>query len=231
MTRRLLPLAALLLAAVAAPAAAQVGHLPDQSPFVDIEYRQSLTTSVGYFFAPSDPAGVAPQAGPLARIQYDIYLGGPASFTARLGTALLDRNVIDPARPAATRLLGVERRPLTTMDIGFSFALTGAKSYHGFVPLIHTGFGLVSNLTGADPGGLSIGTRFAFAYGAGLRYVSRSRWAVRADLGSHFYQLRYPDRYFQTALDSTSVLPAGASKSRWLNNPAVTVGLSYQLFR
>lgn len=228
--RALVP-AALTLVALARPVAAQVGHVPAESPFIDLLYRQSLTVSSGYLFTGIDPAGVAPQSGPVTRVQYDAYLGGPASFTARFATALVDRRVLDPARPASTRELGVERRPLSMLDLGFSFALTGAKSFHGFVPLIHTGVGIVSNLKGADPGGLKLGTRFALTYGGGLRYVSSSRWSVRADVGTHLYQLRYPDRYFEAALDSTSVLPNGSSKSKWLNNPAVTVGLSYQLFR
>jgi hypothetical protein len=219
------------LTLLARGAAAQVGSLPQNSPFVDIDYRQSFTTMGGYFFAPTDAANVAPQSGPFVGVQYDIYLGGPASFTARVGSAIVDRNVIDPARPQARRLLGVERRPLTMADVGFSFALTGGKTFHGFVPLVHGGIGLASNLKGADPGGLSLGTRFAFAYGVGLRYVPGGRWAVRADLGYHAFQLRYPDAYLEPALDSTSVLPTTHSKSNWLNNKAVTFGVSYQLFR
>jgi hypothetical protein len=222
---------ALVFGASARRAAAQVGHAPEQSPFIDLEARQTLTFEGGYLFTAKDPAGVAPRSGPLARVQYDVFLGGPAWFTARLGSALVERTVVDPARPLTTRVLGQERRPLTMLDAGFTFALTGAKSYKGIVPLIHTGLGLVSNGKGADPGGLSLGTRFALAYGVGMRYVGSGRLSMRVDAGRTMYQLRYPDRYFENALDSTSVLPSGASKSKWLNNTAVTLGASYQLFR
>jgi opacity protein-like surface antigen len=229
MTRARLLASAILV--VAARAGAQVGYPPERSPFEDLTYRHSLTTMGGYFFAATDAAGVAPQSGPFAGVQYDIFLAGPASFTARVGTALTERTVLDPARPASRRVLGTERRPLTLADVGFSFALTGSKSYRGLVPLVHGGVGLVSNLKGADPGGLSLGTRFAFAYGAGLRFVPNGRWAMRADLGYHSFQLRYPDRYLQPALDSTSVLPSTHTKSNWLNNKAVTLGVTYQLYR
>jgi opacity protein-like surface antigen len=228
--RRLTIVASALLVG-AGSAGAQVGYPPERSPFVDLEYRQAFTTMAGYFFGDSDPAGVAPQGAPFVGVQYDVYLGGPASFTARLGSAIADRTVIDPARPVATRVLGVERRPLTMLDVGFTFSLTGGKSFRGLVPLVHGGLGLVSNLKGEDPGGLNLGTRFALAYGAGLRYVPNGRMAVRADVGYRAFQLRYPDRYFEPAIDSTSVLPTGSSKSKWLNNPTVTLGVSYQLFR
>jgi hypothetical protein len=229
LARALLGGAALVTAA--SSARAQVGYPAARSPFEDLTYRQSFSAMSGWFFAQDDAAHVAPQSGPFVGVQYDIYLGGPASFTARVGSAIVDRNVLDPARPASTRLLGVERRPLTMADVGFSFALTGGKSYHHLVPLVHGGIGIVSNFEGADPGGLNLGTRFAFAYGAGVRYVPSGRWAIRADVGYHLFQLRYPDRYLEPALDSTSVLPATHSKSNWLNNKSVTLGLTYQLFR
>ena len=54
--------------------------------------------------------------------------------------------MIDPARPVSRRVLGIEQRPLTLADVGFSFALTGQKSWHGLVPLVHLGAGLASNL-------------------------------------------------------------------------------------
>jgi hypothetical protein len=219
------------LVAAAGTVQGQVGHEPAQSPFVDLRYRSSLTPFAGYFSAADDPAGVAPQSAPLFGVRYDIYLGGPASFTARVASATTERTVIDPARPASRRVLGVEQRPLTLADVGFSFALTGQKSWHGLVPLINTGVGLATNFSGADPGGFNLGTRFALTYGAGLRIIPSGRLAFRVDAGRYAYQIRYPDRYFQPAIDSTQVLPTARSKSKWLNNAAVTLGASYQFFR
>jgi hypothetical protein len=227
--------AAALTALALAPVArvgAQVGYPTSQSPFEDLEYRQSLTLYSGYFRAASDRAAVAPQGGPLIGARYDISLAGPASFTARLGTVLSERTVLDPARSAGRRVLGTERRPIGLLDVGITLGLTGQKSWRGFVPTVHGGAGLASNFAGEDPGGFKFGTRFAIAYGAGLQYVPRgSAWSVRADVGSHLYQIRYPDRYFTAGLDSTSILPSGASKSSWTNNLGATLGISRQFFR
>ncbi|MDF1503361.1 hypothetical protein [Roseisolibacter sp. H3M3-2] len=230
MTRRLLAAAALALAAAAA--GAQVGFPPERSPFVDLEFRQATTVFGGWYGAAKDPAGIAPQSGPLVGARYDIYLGGPASFTARAATAISERNVLDPARREGNRLLGVERRPLTMADVGITLGLTGQKSWRGMVPTVHSGIGVVSNLASADPGGYRFGTRFHIAYGAGLRFVPRSSpWAVRADVGSYLFQIRYPDSYSTPGLDSTSILPSGSSKSKWTNNLGLTLGLSYQFSR
>ncbi len=211
---------------------AQVGYPPARSPFVDIDYRQNVTLLGGYYSARSDPAGVAPQGGPLVGVQYDLGFGGPAIFTTRVRTVLSERRVIDPIRPDEARLLGTERRPLTLADVGLTLALTGQRSVRGFVPLVHGGVGVASTFAGADPGGFDFGTSFAFAYGLGVRYVPRgTRWALRADLGSSLYRLRYPSTYTTPALDTTSVLPARSSLTRWLNNTAFTAGVSYQFRR
>ncbi len=234
-TRGPLAAAALSLAALlAAPAAlrAQVGYPPARSPFVDIDFRQQITLLGGYFSAKADPAGVAPQGGPMFGVQYDLGFGGPAIFTTRVRSVLSERRVIDPVRRANSRVLGTERRPVTLADVGLTLALTGQRSYRGLVPRVHGGVGVASNFRGADPGGFTFGTSFAFAYGLGVRYVpAGTRWALRADFGNTLYRVRYPREYTAPALDTTSVLPVDARLTRWLNNTAITAGVSYQFRR
>jgi hypothetical protein len=155
-----------------------------------------------------------------------------------------ERTVLDPARLPGDRVLGTERRPLTMIDAGLSLALTGGRTYRGFQPLVHVGAGVVSNFRGADPGGFQFGTSFALAYGLGLRYVPSpaSRYALRVDVGNSLYRVRYPTSYTQAQTgfgaaftgDSTKaapIVPANTALSRYRNNPAVTVGLSYLFHR
>lgn len=244
-TRAVLAIVALGGAASARSAAAQggeVGYPPARSPFADIVYNQSFTVLGGYFNAAKDPAGVAPQSGPLFGLQYDLG-SGPAIFTTRVRTVLSDRTVLDPARPANDRVLGTERRPLTMADLGLTLALTGPRTFHGIVPLIHTGAGVVTNFGGTDPGGFTFGTSFALAYGIGVRYVPSpaSPYAFRVDLGSTLYRVRYPASYARPSTgygplysgtpDSSSIVPANAALSRYRNNTAITVGVSYQFHR
>lgn len=244
-TRAVLAIVALGGAASARPAAAQggeVGYPPARSPFADIIYNQSFTVLGGYFHAAKDPAGVAPQSGPMFGLQYDLG-SGPAIFTTRVRTVLSDRTVLDPARPANDRVLGTERRPLTMADLGLTLALTGPRTFHGIVPLIHTGAGVVTNFGGTDPGGFTFGTSFALAYGIGVRYVPSpaARYAFRVDLGNTLYRVRYPASYARLSTgygplyagtpDSSSIIPANAALSRYRNNTAITVGVSYQFHR
>ena len=215
----------------AAPAAAQVGNPPQESPYEDIEFRQGVDVFGGWWFAGTDPAGVAPQSGPMIGVRYDLLLGGPAYLTARLGTVASERTVIDPAREAGDREVGTEKRPLTFIDVGITTALTGQKTWHELQPLLHLGVGAVTNFQGEDLGGFKVGTSFAFAYGAGVKWVPGGRFTYRGDVGGQLYRVRYPDRYFTPGLDETSVLPVDAGKSNWLNNLTVTLGVSYQFRR
>ena len=215
----------------AAPAAAQVGHLPQESPFEDIEFRQGIDVFAGWWRAGKDPAGVAPQSGPMLGVRYDLLLGGPAYLTTRLGTIASERTVLDPARPAGDRVIGTEKRPMTFFDLGITTALTGQKTWHQLQPLLHVGAGGITNFKGEDLGGFKVGTSFAFAYGAGVKWVPGGRLAYRADVGGQLYRVRYPDRYFTEGLDGTSVLPADDGRSSWINNLTVTFGVTYQFRR
>ena len=121
---------------------------------------------------------------------------------------------------------------MTLADVGLTVALTGQRSYRGLVPLVHLGAGVASNFQGADPGGYTFGTSFAFAYGLGVRYVPRAaRLAFRADLGNSTYRVRYPTGYATAGIDGTSVIAANARRQRYLNNTALTAGVSYQFRR
>ena len=227
--------AALLGVALALPAAAraqEVGYPPVRSPFEDLEFRQNVSFIAGYFSASKDPAGVAPRGGTMLGVQYDLGFGGPVLLTGRVRTVASERTALDPARPAGTRVLGTERRPLTIADVGITLALTGQRSFHRLVPLLRVGAGAASNFQGADPGGYTFGTSFAFDYGLGVRYVPRaSRVGFRVDLGNTLYRVRYPDGYAITGLDGTSVIAADARRQRYLSNTAVTAGVSYQFRR
>lgn len=221
--------------AVSMPAAAQtvdVGYPPPKSPFRDLEYHQELTFFGGYFSAAKDPAGAAPKAAPMEGIRYEVTVGGPAQLYARLARVNAERNVIDPSLPEATRHLGSQSWPVYLMDAGLSLNLTGQRTFHGIVPVVALGGGLVSDLdksVDADP--FNLGTTFAFSLGTGLRMVPGGRFQIRADVGTYLYQLKYPTQYYAASTDNTSVLPEKQVKNFWKRNGAFSLGVSYLLFR
>jgi Outer membrane protein beta-barrel domain len=223
----------LVCSGVALPLAAQVGHGPQQSPYIDLDYRQEASLFGGYYNAGTDHVGVAPQSGPMIGLRYDLRLGGPASLTSKLAYVSSKRTVIDPRRPADQRVVQSDASwPIYMADVGISINLTGQRSYRRIVPFVNAGVGVATDFKGgADVGAWRFGTPFAFSFGGGIKWVPAGNLQFRADVTDQLYQIKYPDSYYITASDGTSVLDLSDSKSDWTNNIGLSLGVSYLFFR
>lgn len=228
-------LLAIVFVFAAAPLAAQtvdVGYPPPRSPFRDLEFKHELTAFGGYYIAAKDPAGVAPRSAPMEGIRYELTVGGPVQFVAKIARVNSERQVINPLEPRATRDLGIQSWPIYLTDLGFSLNLTGQRSWHSVVPVVNLGIGLASDLDKKDDDDpFNIGTTFAFSLGGGLRIVPGGRFQMRADAGTWLYQYKYPTVYYSTTSDNTTVLGPKVAKNFWKKNLGLTLGASYLLFR
>ena len=224
---------AALLAVMAAPGSAQiVGRAPDDSPFRSLEFRQDVTLFTGWFDAGRDPAGVAPQDGAMVGARYSIRLAGPVDFMARTAFVFSERTVLNPRLGEADRVVGVESWPIMMVDANFTMNVTGQKSWHGLVPVVAGGIGLVSDFKAeADTGGFQFGTSFAFNLGAGLRWVATERMELRLDYTDYMYKIGYPSLYYLRAPDNTQVVPNTQPRSFWRHNAALTLGAAYRFWR
>ncbi len=206
----------------------QVGYPPAKSPYVDLPFSQEFTLLGGQYFAHRDIADVGPQSGMLTGVHYEWRAGGPAHLTGEFAYISSDRRLINPLKSEPGRELGQTARPLYTADVGLGLSLTGEKSWHRLVPEVGGGVGLISDLRSQpDSGGFLFGTRFAFNVSAGVRYLAGGKWQIRADIKDRLYTISYPQTFFTAPTGGTAVVTADAAKSYWLNNPALTLGLSY----
>ena len=224
-----------VLAAIAmlAPASisAQVGHLPQESPFKDTPYRQEITSYSGWYSGAEGSAGVGPQAGPIVGLRYEIRIGGPAFFSVHAGHAFSKRDVIDPLNPPATRHLGTKDVSLLLLDAGITVNLTGQKSWHGIIPFARFGAGVAANVgSRVDPANFAIGTPFALVLGTGVRWAPGGRWQFRFDVGDHLFRLNYPSTYGSIPQGGGDPVLAGKT-SEWRHNGVFTVGASYIISR
>ena len=227
--RQRIALALLLLVASSPALAQEVGHAPANSPYRDVAYKQEITPFAGYFTAGRDPAGVAPRSGPLVGARYEIRIGGPAQFMARVGHVWSERRMMDPTLPVASRDLGTSSTSLYLADVGIALNLTGQKSWRGLIPVVSGGAGVVSDFKSADVGGFRFGTQFAITVGGGVRWVPQdSRLQLRVDLADYLYQITYPTSY---VVDSEELPRVTRKQSAWTNNLALTAGVSYRFFR
>jgi len=212
-------------------AAAQVGHLPSKSPYEDLKVGQDVTIFLGQFNANIGPANVLPKSSLFGGVRYDVPIGGPGYFTARYSFIPSERNLLLPSKPRTTRVLSVENTNTHVVDVGFTIALPGRKTWHRLVPSVQVGTGLASDFTKVDTGGYQFGTKFAFTGGFNVKYMFKNNWAVRADATNYLWRNSYPDSYYAVASDTTRVLTPDISKKSWGGTWAWSLGMVIPIFR
>lgn len=232
-------LACALVTTAAVPLVAQVGYVPRESPYRDLRETQEITIFSGYYRAKKDAARIVPESGPMVGALYQWRPAGPANLNVSVARVASQRNVLDPEIPANCasastgncKLLGSFRWPLYFFDAGFALSLTGARSFYRVVPELKLGMGLASDFhTQPDVGDFAFGTRFAFNWGLGIRYVPGGRYQLRAELLNHLYSVKYPVTYYERASDGSTIF-TDQPRSAWLNNPGISIGLSYLFSR
>jgi len=209
----------------------RVGYPADKSPFRDLETPQRITLFTGYYNAGSDAVGAAPQSAPLIGLRYEVTLGGVAQFFTRAARVSSERQSYNPSLVAGARSLGKVSDPLWLADLGFSFNLTGQRSWHHFVPALGFALGVANATSKAPNDPYRFGTQFSFSTDMMLRYVPSTSYEIRLGLNNTFYQNHYPSAYYTKASDNTSVLTSSTSKSSYMSNTMLTAGLSIPIFR
>ncbi len=206
----------------------QVGYPPAKSPYVDLTFSQEFTFFAGQYHAHRDVADVGPGSGMISGIHYSWRPTGPLHLIGELSYINSDRRLLNPLIAEPGRELGTAARPLYTADFGLSLGLTGDKSWHRLIPEVGAGIGIISDLRSQpDSGGFLFGTRFSPSFFGGLRYVASTKWQIRADIKDRLYTISYPQTFFTAPAGGTAVVTADKHSSYWLNNPALTLGLSY----
>jgi hypothetical protein len=225
-------LGASALVLIATTARAQVGHLPENSPYRDLDTSQEVTFFGGHYNAGKDPIEIAPQGGPMYGLRYEIHVGGPALLVAKWSHVNSERFPIDPTKSGlAADRLGKRNVSINLYDVDLALNLTGQKSFHHLVPVVNFGAGIASCSCTFSPDPYTFGTPFAFSFGGGLRYLPGGRFQLRADWNDYLYQLKYPTAYFVTPTNGTAAVTGTTARSFWKNNRALTLGASLLFFR
>ncbi len=224
-------LASLAAAPSVLSAQVDVGHTPETSPYRDMTASQRITLFGGYFKAQSDEIGATPQSGPAIGIRYDLPVAGPADFFARFERVNSYRKAFDPTLPSATRSLGRQNLGMYVGDLGFALNLTGRRTWHGLIPALDFGLGVVSapGTVGKDP--YDFGTQFSFSADAALRFDPTNSYEIRLSAGPTFYQNHYPATYYVAPTGSTPLLSANTARSGFRHAMNYTAGLSIPVFR
>jgi hypothetical protein len=219
---------ALIAAFPLAAQTAQVGHAPENSPFKDLEYSSELTLLGGYLRARHDPAGAAPLSRPMIGALYEITVSGPLALSSEVTAGFGHRNLLEPLKPKATRDIGTQNSGVYSADFALALNLPGQRSWHDLVPQLRAGIGIVTSRAKDDSSGFAFGTKFAWVYGGGIKFVPPgSRFQFRGDMTDRLFKLSYPDTYYRLASDNTSVVDATTPREFYTHHLGLTLGLSY----
>ncbi len=223
-----LPLVALVVAVVAAPAAAQVGYDPEHSPYRDVRRGSALFLGAGYFAGDAGNLGIGPSDGPVATARFELSLGGPTLVTIGTSYAMLERTVLDPSQAADSQRTGPFDTNVLMLEVGLQLRLTGQKSWRRMAPYLGAAMGLAFETSGPpDPANFNFGTKFTLAPGAGVRIYPGQHLSITADFRWLFWRLSYPTAYQLPSPDGSVILPPGASTTDWTAHPWTTVGVAW----
>ncbi len=231
---RVLSLPVLLLMASSAPAMAQVGHPPDQTPYRDLVPGHTFTPMAGYVGGSGGPLKLGPHAGMVYGARYDFRSNRNLGFALSVATGKLDRLIVNPFVKLANRTSGPVQQRTTFVDLTAQFNVSGGKSWHGLAPYIGLSGGIaLSDREPSDTSGYKFGNKFYVAPQLGVRYFVTSHLNLRADIRGVFWKLTYPNSFTQepveepgTADSPNAVRPTG-DLSDWTLTPWFQVGLGY----
>ena len=230
----------LIVALVLVPsvsAVAQVGYLPTQSPFREIEHSTYLELSGGRVLGSGGLLNLGPRDGMSEGLRW--VLRGKNTLQISLGawTAGTKRMQIDPDDSVATRNKGLIDHRLIGLEFGLQMNLTGGKTWHGLAPFGQLGLGLVHGQASpaTDTSAYSFGTKIYFAPGVGTRIFAGQRVYVKFDVRALIWKLDYPGSYAQeparqpgTTTQSNAVNPTGVT-GQYTLTPELRFGIGIVL--
>ena len=215
--------------AVAEQAAAQ--RIP--SPYAFIEERQEVGPYVGYMSAGTGRFGYGPSGGPMAGARYAVNLSGPLGLEATAGVVRGTRDIVNPARAEGDRVIGEADVLLTAIDLRLRLAATGARTWHGMVPFLSFGGGIVMDAEDASlteqavlegDEVFELGTKFFGIVGPGMKWHVTRRLAVRTDLGFTLWKLDTPEGWGDPQLAIPSVPESG----EWVSGLSLTGSILFR---
>jgi hypothetical protein len=215
----------LLTGALAAPRDAAAQRIP--SPFAFIEQRQEVGAYVGYLDTSTGRFGYGPSGGMMMGTRYGVDLSGPLGVELTAGLVQGTRDVVNPARPAGDRVIGEADVLLTTIDARLRLSATGQRTWHGLVPFLSFGGGVVFDTKGPSVTEEAVlegdevfemGTKFIGVIGPGIKWHVTRRLAIRTDLNFSLWKIDTPEGWGDPQL----AIPNVPEDGEWVRGLSLT---------
>lgn len=207
----------LLLFALATPAAAQVGHDPQRSPYRDINLYSALAPQVSLVGGSGGFLGVVPNSGMLYGLRAEILDNRPITLGVEFAYGNLERLIIQ----LDSTVSGPVSHGFGMFGANILLNLTGGKTWRRLAPYAGGGTGVTfASNPPADTSGYKYGVKFYFAPTVGLRAFVTPDVYLRLEARSLFTSIGYPDSYRARIL-------AGGPGKEWVTTGIYTVSLGF----
>ena len=221
----------LLASTLAPPRDAAAQSIP--SPFAFVEERQEVGPYAGYMSASTGRFGYGPSGGAMVGARYGIDLSGPLALEAAGGFVRGTRDIVNPARPEGSRVIGEADVLLSTIELRLRLSATGARTWHGLLPFLVFGGGIVfdnedSSLTertvlqGDEV--FDFGTKFFGTIGPGIKWHVTRALAVRTDLGFSLWKVDTPQGWG----DPQYAIPSVPESGEWVSGLSLTGSILFR---
>ena len=114
------------------------------------------------------------------------------------------------------------------VDVGFNLRITGAKTWHGFMPYAGFSMGVADgSAVVEDNSGFSFNRPFQFGPHLGVRYYQGNSVSLWVEGWDPVWRLHYPLAFFSsTTAGLPPVLdPSVHGQTQWVQNPTLLIGL------
>lgn len=210
------------------------------TPYRWIERGTRVGLVGGYMFTNRGDPPFGPGSSPYLAGRLRARLSSPLSLEIGIGYGNSNEYVIDPRLEGGPAVVDTVDADWLIIEASLQFALTGARSYHGFQPFILLGGGVLQGLSTGQSDALAspqapfkyeIGTAGLVHLGIGAEYDLSSRWGLSFEARDNLWRVKTPEGWFrldvlQNILDSGAVAPDNA---QWTHNFEVTLSLYYYL--
>ncbi|MDH4132371.1 MAG: hypothetical protein OEV95_11270 [Gemmatimonadota bacterium] len=193
-----LPAFALAALVLAQPAAAQVGHPPQESPFRDITKKWSLTALYGRIGGDGGKIGVGPHDGPTYGGRFELVLGAPvaAAITVSHGDFVRDILIVQDTLAPPTR--GTVDQDVLMIEAALQLNVTGRKTWHRLAPFLALSAGWAGGSTSPDAllpdeSDYQFDSEFYWSVSGGTRLFLSRQLFLRGDARYVSWKLKYPN--------------------------------------
>ena len=171
--------------------------------------------------------GGGPRGGPVEGVRYSLTLSAPLELTMAVYASQLTRHLVDPTAAVGQRDVGTAKQSVLIADAGFNLRITGAKTWHGFVPYVGFSLGIADGSAVPEDVSLFVFNRpFQFGPHLGVRYYAGSSASLWVEGWDPMWRLRHPLTFFTNPSAATPALgPSGQGQTQWAPKPTLMVGI------